>query len=75
MFPETYLDDLTLNGNVSYELPNFTSDHQVRGDGKGGGVSIYIHNYLNFKIRTDLSISNNNIKSLFVEIVFDKKFF
>ena len=58
-----------LSGNASHELPNYTSKHQVLGDGKGGGVSIYIHNDINFKIRADLSISNNDIESLFAKIV------
>ena len=48
-FPETWLDDLTLSGNASPELPYYTSKHQVRGDRKGDGVSIHIHNSLNFK--------------------------
>ena len=28
-FSETWFDDLTLSGNVSYELTNYTSKHQV----------------------------------------------
>ena len=56
------MDDLTLSGNASYELPNYTSKHQVQGDRKGGGVSNYIHK----------EISNNNIESLSAEIVSDK---
>ena len=63
-FSETWLDDLTLSGNDSYELPNYTS--------KGGGVSIYIHNSLNFKIGPDLSINNNDIELLSAKIVSDK---
>ena len=50
----------------------YTSKHQVWGNRKGGGVSIYTHNSLNFKIRPDLSISNNDIESLSAEIVSDK---
>ena len=66
------MDDLTLSGNPSYEIPNYTNKHQVQGDRKGGGVPIYIHNSLNFKIRSDLSISNNHIESFSEEIVSDK---
>ena len=61
-FFETWLDYLTLSGNASYELPNYTSKHQVGSDREGGGI--YIHNPLNFKVRPDLSISNNDINSL-----------
>ena len=64
------MDYLTLSGNASFELPNYTSKHQVRSDRKGGGI--YIHNPLNFKIRPDLSISNNDIDSLSAEIVCEK---
>ena len=63
-FSETWLGDLTLRGNASYELPNYTSKHQERGDRKGGDASINIHNSVNFKIRPDLSIRNNDIESL-----------
>ena len=66
------MDDLTLRGNASYELPNYTSKHQERGDRKGGDVSINIHNSVNFKIRPDVSIRNNDIESLSAEIVSDK---
>ena len=71
-FSETWLDDLTLGGNASYGMPNCTRKHQVQGDRKGGGVSIYIHSSLNFKIRPDLSITNNDIESVSAEIVSDK---
>ena len=57
---------------VSYELSNYTSKHEVWVNCKGGGVSIYIHNSLNFRIRPDLSISNNDIESVSAEIVSDK---
>ena len=44
----------------------------IKIDCKGGGVSIYIHNSLNLKIRPDLSIKNNDIESLSAELVSDK---
>ena len=71
-FSETWLDDLTSSGNASYELPNYTRRHQVRGNRKGGGVSINIHNSLNSIIRPDLSISNNDIELLSAEIISEK---
>ena len=63
---------LNVSGNASNELPNDTSKHQVLGDRKDGGVSIYIHNSLNFKIRPDLSVSTNDVESLSAETVSDK---
>ena len=63
---------LNVSGNASNELPNYTSKHQVLGDRKDGGVSVCIHNSLNFKIRPDLSVSTNDIESLSAETVSDK---
>ena len=56
-----------------YELPNYQSIHQARGDCKGGGVSIYIHKSLDFTVKPDLSINNNDIESLTIEILSNKK--
>ena len=69
-FSETWLDDLDKS---TYELPNYISKHQARSDRRGGGVSIYIHNSLKFKKRSDLSINNKDIHSLTLEIFSDKK--
>ena len=68
-FSETGLDDLD---NSAYELPNYISKHQARSDRRGDGVSIYIHNSLKFKERSDLSINNKDIESLTPETLSDK---
>ena len=68
-FSDTWLDDLD---NSTYELPNYISKHQARSDRRGGGVSIYIHNSLKFKERSDLAINNKNIESLTLEILSEK---
>ena len=49
------------------------SKDEARSDSKGGGVSIYIHKLLGFIVKPNLSINNNDIKSLTVEILSDKK--
>ena len=36
---------------------------------KGGGVCIFIHDSINFKIRNDLSWKTNNLENLSVEII------
>ena len=64
-FSGTWLDDLD---NLTNELPNYISKHQARSDCRDGGVSIYIHNSLKFKERSDLSINNKDIESLTLEI-------
>ena len=68
-FSETWLDDFD---NSTYELPNSISKHQARSDHRGGGVSIYIHNSLKFKERSNISINNKDIESLMLEILSDK---
>ena len=53
-------------------MPNYFSKHQARTDRRGGGVSIYIHNSLKFKERSDLAINNKDKESLTLEILSDK---
>ena len=70
-FSETWLDE-TINSNKSlYELPNYTSIHQVRTHRRGGGVSLYIQNSVEFKIRKDLSINSDDVESISVELLFE----
>ena len=40
---ETWWDDLATIKKSLFELPNYNSTHQARGDRKGGGISIYIY--------------------------------
>ena len=70
---ETWWDDLATIEKSLYELPNYNSTHQARGDRKGSGVSIYIHKSLDFTVKPDLSINNNDIESLTLEILSNKK--
>ena len=67
-FSETWPDKLD---SFTYNLLNYTSIHQKRSHRKGGGVSIYIHNSLNFISRPDLSINCDDIESLTLEIISD----
>ena len=59
-------------GNFTYDLPNFTTNHQKKSDRRGGGVSVYIHNSLNLKPRPDLSKNCGDIESLTKEIISEK---
>ena len=73
-FSETWLDEETLSTSQSlYELPNYKSIHQVRNHCKGGGVSSCVNKSLNFKLRPDLSINNQDVESLSIEILFCKE--
>ena len=69
-FSETWVDEV---GNSLYELANYISKHQVRDDRKGGGVSIYIHNSLSFKVLSNLCINSVDIESLSIESSLDNK--
>ena len=69
-FSETWLDKV---GNSLYELPYYISKHQVRDTHKGGGVSIYIHNSLIFKVHSNLCINSIDIESLSIELSMDNK--
>ena len=69
---ETWWDDLATIEKSLFELPNYNSTHQAMGDRKGGGVSIYINKSLDFTVKPDLSINNNDIESLTIEILSDK---
>ena len=70
---ETWWDDLATIQKSVFEPTNYDSAHQARDHRKGGGVSIYIHKSLDFTVKSDLSINNNDIESLAIEILSDKK--
>ena len=70
---ETWWDGLATIEKSLYELPNYNSAHQARGDLKGSGVSIYIHKSLDFTVKSDLSINNSDIESLTKKILSNKK--
>ena len=70
---ETWWDDLDTIEKSLYEIPNYNSTHQARSDREGSGVSIYIHKSLDFTVKPDLSISNDDIESLAIEILSNKK--
>ena len=55
-----------------YELSNYKSTHQIRNYGKGGGVSIYIKDSTNFEPKPDHSISNTDVESISVELLYNK---
>ena len=46
--------------------------HQKKSDRKGGGVSVYIDNSLNFKTRSELSTNCRNIELLALKIISEK---
>ena len=68
---ETFLND---NNFMMFNLPGYSKVERHRTKSRGGGVSIYLKNSHDFKIRDDLSIYEEGIfESLFVEVTLDKK--
>ena len=61
---ETWLDDSSL----SSDIPDFNFIHNHRVGRTGGGVCLYLADYLKFKYRADLVFSEDCAESLFVEI-------
>ena len=51
-----------------YGIPNYTGVHQCRQGKRGGGVSIFVKDTVQFKERIDLALSNDCIECVFVEI-------
>ena len=43
--------------------------NQVRKHGRGGGICVFIHNSLAFKLSSDLGTNRNDIESLAIEII------
>ena len=52
-----------------FNSENYTSINQVRKHGRGGGICVFIQNYLKFKLRSDLGTNSNDIESLVIEII------
>ena len=56
--------------NSLYKIPNYNGIHQTRGNGKtGGAVAMFIRNTSIYNIKPDLSMNNDNIDALCVEII------
>ena len=66
---ETWCLDDPRNESL-YKLNNYTCVHQARsGERSGGGTCLFIHSSLSFQKRSDLSVNNNDIESLSIEII------
>ena len=61
-------NDININKNSSFQLPNYNTEYHIKKSGKGGGVCIFIHDSLDYKVRKDLSINCDAIESLSIEI-------
>ena len=55
--------DETTNENSLLSLDSSYSVHKTRKNIKGGGICIYIHKKLEFKLRNNIDIFNNEIET------------
>ena len=63
---ETWLNEVTLDG---FNPQHYKTENVCRSNKSGGGVSVMINESLDYKVRNDIAIMNENFESLFVEIV------
>ena len=66
---ETWCSDETFRNNSNFQLDEYDSIHLGRKNKRGGGICLYVHNSLSFKTRNDLSIINEDIENLCIEII------
>jgi hypothetical protein len=66
---ETWLNENTAS---LYNIEHYSTISNHRKTKRGGGVALYIHDTLNYKLRPDLTKSDSFIESLFIELN-DKK--
>ena len=60
---ETALNDT----HTDFKMPNYNCEIDVRPKRRGGGVSLYIHSALQYKLRRDLQLGGD-VNSVFIEI-------
>ena len=56
--------------HINYNLSNYNMEQNYRIKKRGGGVCLYLHNTLQYKVRDDLQLGNDpeTINSVFVEV-------
>ena len=64
-FTETWLNES--NCDV-YSIDNYQHFSLIRENKRGGGCSLFVQNYFNVIERKDISIMDNNIEALFIEL-------
>ena len=68
---ETFLT--AINSNM-YQIPGYKFIHKSRSQSTRGGVAMYIREDIQFKLRDDLSLFNENeFESIFIEVTQNQK--
>ena len=67
-FSETWVDDIYFTENSNFQLSGYKILHQTRKNRKGVGFCVFEHENLSFKLREDLRLNCDAIRSLSIEI-------
>ena len=62
---ETWLKDHNCD---RYGIDGYNAEHNCRPNRRGGGVSFYIKETIEYTVRDDLCFQNNILETLFIEI-------
>ena len=62
---ESWLKSYTVD---LFGLDGYKSEHNYRANRAGGGVSLFVKESMEYVVRQDMSLNNDNIESLFIEI-------
>ena len=66
---ETWIDDDKADLNSLFHIPNYSFIHEKRKTNhKGGGLGIYVHKTLDYKILPNLAKNTENIETFTIEI-------
>ena len=63
-FSETRVDAISFIKNSNFQLSGHKILHKTRKNRKGGGICVFVREYLSFKLREDLSINCDVFQSL-----------
>ena len=69
VFKVIALSETAINAtSINYNIPNYSCEMNIRVNRKGGGVSLYVHNTFQYKVRNDLQLGGV-VNSVFVELL------
>ena len=69
VFKVIALSETAINAtSINYNIPNYSCEMSIRENRKGGGVSLYVHNTFQYKVRSDLQLGGV-VNSVFVELL------
>ena len=54
--------------NIQYKLNNCINVHQTRSHVRAGGICIFLHKSLLYKVGLDLCVNNEDIETFYIDI-------